>query len=212
MRNIFILIFFSLFLYANNPKVYAVFGDVIYDNAEPINHLTTIEEYKIYKEKIANYIQELTKIKKMGLAVDVSLDESLKKEYLINLRKLSKENDFFIRTVQTNYNNAIEDENSRLFSQIINSGLLDTQKNKKEIIGYYLRHSDDVNESGLIQFYLDEDVKLKAKRDEILVKHKNRRAHEEEKIANIRENDIKAQQKLEETLQNELHQQKELTQ
>lgn len=208
MRYIFIILLFSLFLNASNPKVYSVLGDTIYNNVEKINHLTTIKEYKIYKEEIEKYVQEVSKIKKMGFAIDSLSQSKLKKEYLTNLRKLSKQNDFFIRTVQLNYNNAFEDENSLLFSDMINSGLLDTQKNKKEIIGYYLRHSDEINASGLIQSYLDNDAQLNAKKDKILAKQKTKKIREKEKIQRIRANDIKAQRTLEVKLQKELNQKK----
>lgn len=208
MRNILIITLLALFLNAFNPKAYAVLGDVIYNNVEKIENLANIKEYSLYKDEIIKYAQEVSQTKEKGFLVESSSDKNLKKEYLTTLRKLSKQNDFFVRSVQSNYSNSIKNENSLLFSQMINSGLMDTQKNRKEIIGYYLRHSDDINTSGVIQTYLDEDAKLQAKRDAIAAKHKTKKMREKEKIERIRANDLEAQRKLEAKLQKEVTQKK----
>lgn len=208
MLKILIITLLATFLSASNPKVYAVLGDVIYNNVENIDKLKELEVYKIYKEDIEKYVAEVNATKIQGYKIESLQDDSEKKAYLTSLRKLSKQNDFFLRSVQNNYKNAINNENNELFSKIINSGLIDTQKNKQDIIDYYFKHAEDINTTGLIQTYLDEDAKLKEKRDADAARYKTKKMREAEKIRRIRENDLEAQRKLEERLQEEVNKKK----
>ena len=208
MYKILLLTILVSFLNAANPKPYAVLGDVIYDNAQNIQKLVNLEAYIAQKDMIVKYLDEVENVKNDGYALETSNDNASKRPYLNKLRELSKKNDRFNRSVKANYKISIKDENSPLFSQMINSGIIDTQKNKQEIIDYYFAHSEDINASGVIQTYLDEDAKLQALREAQRKKYKSKREREQEKIKRIRENDQIAQKKLEAQLQKELVQKK----
>jgi hypothetical protein len=208
MHKILLITILVSFLNAAYPTVYSALGNVIYENVEKIEKLENIQKYAIYKEDISQYVQDVQKAKEEGYKIESSQDSKAKKEYLTTLRKLSKKNDFFIRSAQINYKNSIENKDSALFSQIINSGLIDTDKHKQEIIDYYFEHEEDINASGLIQSYLDEDAKLKEKRDAQAAKYKTRKMREAEKIKRIRENDLQAQKELEKRLQEEVNKKK----
>jgi hypothetical protein len=208
MHKIFIIALLVTLLNAQNPKVYAALGDVIYDNVDNIEKLKDINAYQSYINDIAEYVAEVRQAKEVGLLIESSANHQGKKSYLSTLRRLSKKNDFFIRSVQSNYKNAIDSNNSELFSQIVNSGLIDTNRNKEQILDYYFQHAEDINASGIIQKYLDEDAKLKAKRDAAAARYKTKKMREAEKIKRIRENDLEAQRALEKRLQEEVNKKK----
>jgi hypothetical protein len=208
MNKILIITFLVTLLNASYPKLYSALGDIIYDNVDKIEKLQNIKEYDVYKKEISDYVAEVQKTKEKGFEIISSDNKEDKKAYLTTLRKLSKQNDFFIRSVQSNYRKSIENEDSQLFSKLINSGLLDTQEHKQEIIDYYFEHEEDINATGVIQSYLDADAKLKSKRDAQAAKYKTKKMREAEKIKRIRKNDIEAQKALEKKLQEEVNKKK----
>ena len=206
MKKIIILFIFSILLFAKNPDVYAALGDVIYDNAPKIEKLKTITEYVSSPKEIDKYISDVEKTKKIGYKIE-SGDESIdKKSYLKSLRKLSKTNDYFVRHVYKVYKNALESEDSWLLSQMINSGLMDTKKYKKEIIEYYKTHSDIMDTSGVIQKYLDEDAKLRVKKNKPvgLTKEQMLKA----KIKRLREKDRLKQEAIQKSLEEQVAKEK----
>jgi len=205
MRNFFIILLLSTFLYAQNPIAFAALGDVIYNNVEKIDKLKNINEYKIYSKKIDQYVSEVKKCKKDGYGLELGSTAKKRMAYLNRLRELVKTNDFFVRLVNSSYETARESNNSRLFSQIINSGLLQNiDEHKKEIIDYYLAHQEDMNTTGLIAKYLAEDEKLRAKREAQLRRYKSKKEREAERIRKIRENDKRQREAIEKKLQEEL--------
>ncbi|MDD3059952.1 MAG: hypothetical protein PHW94_03315, partial [Sulfurimonas sp.] len=130
------------------------------------------------------------------------------KEYLERLRVLSKENDNYVRSAQSKFRTSMSDEDSELFSLLINSGLIDTLRYKNEIINYYIAHPESVNADGVIQKFIDEENSLKNK--EVVNKklYKSKEQYQKEKIQRIREQDEAQQKALEETLQDELEKKK----
>ena len=210
MRKFFIyFLLLTTLLYAQNPIAFAALGDVIYDNVDKIEKLKNIDEYKIYDEKIDKYVKDVKKAKEEGFALENGSTAVTRKAYLNKLRSLAKTNDFFVRSVASSYDAAKRDQNSRLFSEIINTGLLDTDERKKEIIDYYFAHAQDMNTTGLIQSYLDEDAKLRAKKEAQLKRYKSKKEREAERIRQIRENDKREKERLEKKLQEELQKKKE---
>lgn len=207
MYKIFLFFLLSIALYAQNPKAFSALGDIIYNNADKIQKLENIEDYAVYKKKIQEYVSDVKKLKSDGFALDEGL-YSDKMKYLNKLRELAKTNDFFVRSVRRNLDLAIENNNSKLFIQLINTGLLDEKKSKNKIIDYYFTHTNEVNATGLIQRYLAEDKKLRAKKEhkESLLQRKKLR--ELEKIRRIRKEDKLQQQKFEEKLNKEVQKKK----
>ena len=195
-------------LYAQNPKIYAALGDIIYNNLPKIEKLQNIPEFSPYKDDIQKYVRDVTQTKKMGFAIQNGDKLIDRREYLNKLRTLSKKNDFFTRAVDIGFQTALKKENSTLFHQMINSGLLHTKKYKQKIINYYFNHSDELNTTGLIQKYLDEDARLKAKQESQKKHYKTKRERELERIRRIRLKDKLQQQKLEKELEEKLRKKK----
>lgn len=210
LRIISILLLSILCSAAQNPKVYALLGDVIYNNVDKIASLENMEAFHLYKQRISKYVDEVEKTKTVGFAIENGYGGKDPKKYLQKLRDLSKENDFFIRLANRSYTYALQNEKSILVEQMINSGLIDTQKAKQEIIQYYFAHQEDMNASyGIIAKYLEEDAKLRAKKEAELRNRKTKEQLEREKIKRIREKDRKEQEALERRLQKELEYKKQ---
>ena len=189
------------------PNIYSALGDVIYGNIDNIVKLKDLDAFKSFSEKIKSYSKNVEKSKAVGFDIESgnkNIDEVV---YLDTLRTLSKENDYFVRSVKSAYKLSLEKQDSKLFLDTVNSGLLDTDKNRDQIIEYYLSHSKDINASGLIQRYLDEDAKLKSKRKSYNYKQA-KKLQDEAKIRRIREDDKKKQAKLEKELTEEVKQKK----
>jgi hypothetical protein len=192
------------FLYSNNPKPYAALGNVIYDNVQKIDSLQKLKSYDLYKSDIAKYVKEVELAKKEGFEIEASKAKISKKDYLIKLRHLAKINDNYLRGIRDNYKASMNNNNYNLFSEIINCGLIDTNKNKNEIIDYYYKHQEDINASGVIEDLLNDDAKLKALKESQKIKYKIKKILEEEKLKRIRDKEKTTQENLEVKLQNEL--------
>lgn len=208
MYKLLLLTLLTTFLNAQNPLPYAALGDVIYDNVEKIDSLKNISSYALYKDDIDSYTTAVYKAKEQGYAVEKSCNRKAKKEYLNTLRLLSKRNDYFLRGLQNQYIESLNSDNYEFFSEIINSGLIDTQSKKEEIIDYFYKNKEDMNSTGVIDTFLEEDAHLKALKDIQKKHYKSKIQLQEEKIKRIRENDLKQQEKIEENLQNDLNNKK----
>ncbi len=208
MKITIILSLLATLLLAQNPKAYAALGDVIYDNVENITKLQQIDSYKLYDSKIHKYTINVAAAKSVGFALDKGDKSVDKMAYLKNLRVLSKENDFYVRNSKTSFEKSMKNEDSVLFSEIINTGLIDTQMYKDEIINYYMFHAEDINASGVIQSYLDEDEALRKQRLENMKKYKSKSQIQAEKIKRIRENDKEKHAAVEKSLQEEVDRKK----
>lgn len=204
MIKLVILALLATFLIASNPKVYSALGDVIYDNVDSIEKLKEIPEFYKFKQKIDLYVKEVHKAKDVGFAIEAGDNTQDKKKYLQTIRELSKINDFFYRTTVNSYKSSITNQDNLLFSNTINSGLIDTNKNKNEILEYYFAHSNDINASGVIQKYLDEDELLQEKQNMSKRPSLSKKQIQEAKIKRIREKDKAKQELIRKTLEEEL--------
>jgi uncharacterized membrane protein YheB (UPF0754 family) len=208
MNKFVILSLLATFLLAKNPNVYAALGDVIYDNAIKIEKIRTIVEDDISAAMIDKYLADVKKAKDDGFKIEAGkiID---KKAYLNKLRELSKTNDFFVRYVYKRYKKALKEDDSWLFSQMVNSGLMDTKKYKDEIVEYYMTHSDVMDTKGIIKKYLDEYEQLKAQQKVskvkvTLTKEEIQRA----RIERLRRNDKLKQEAIKKSLEEEVAQEK----
>ena len=209
MFKLFILLFtFTTLLFSANPKPYATLGNKIYDNANNIKKLTTIGDYYLYVDKINSYFVKVNLAKQLGFSLDKNSTPKEKREYLQTLRKLSKDNDYYIRMVYNSFEASMQNGDSLLFNRIINSGLIDTKANKKRILDYYFAHSKDINSSGVIQAYLDEDEALRRKHEAMKRKRLSKKMLEEQKIKRLRERDKARQIGLEKKLNEALEKKK----
>lgn len=150
----------SKLTFAKNPAPYAAIGDDIYSNVESIEKLVDLVEYYADKKKIEVYAYNVTIAKKMGFEVEARNKNVSASEYLKTLRELSKEYKSFLRKVYGAFFRSMSEQNSVLFSEMINSGLIDTKAHKEKIMSYYMKHQEEVITEGTIQKYLDDDAKL----------------------------------------------------
>lgn len=201
MRMILFLSLFVTLLMGQNPKAYSAIGDTIFNNIEKIASLKNISQYKRYAKKIDNYQRDVIKAKRRGFSLDTTDNPITKKKYLKKLRVLIGTNDFFINLVNRDFIISIKTENSEFFSDIVNTGIIDTTKHKNEIIEYYIEHKESIKLRGLLEKIIDKYTKLNAKKK----KKKSLSAKElqKEKIKRVREKDIKEQQALEMKLEKE---------
>jgi len=209
MYKIILFLFLTTILLAKNPVPFAALGDVIYNNAPKIEELKKINAFMSYKKEIDQYISKVNKVKSEGYTLEYNATAKKRKEYLIKLRELAKRNDYFVHLVELFYENALQTNNYKLFSKIINSGLIDTDERKKEIIDFYFAHQEEINPEGLIQSYLDEDARLRAKREAQRRRYKSKKEREAERIKEIRERDKREKERLEKQLDLELKKKKE---
>ncbi|MFK5937161.1 MAG: hypothetical protein QM497_02085 [Sulfurimonas sp.] len=204
MKKIIITLFCTTFLLADNPTVYSALGDVIYNNADNINNLKTINQYNTEISKIDKYVSTVDKTKKDGFSIQRGEKKIDKMDYLNHLRELSITNDYFVRSAKNNFKHSLSKEDSVLFSKIINSGLVDTQKYKEKIINYYFAHAEDINASGIVQSYLDEDKELRVRKETQIKLYQSKKMREAAKIKRIRRNDKEKQASLEKKLEDEV--------
>ena len=132
----------------------------------------------------------------------------MKLEYLENIRKLSKVNEYFFKRVKSGFHSSMKIQNSSLFLGTVNSGLLDTQKNKNKIMKYYNKHKESINPEGVIQGFLDEAYAKKHKK-RYKRKTKTKKQLQEEKMQRLRENDKIKAEALEKKLTTELRAKKQ---
>jgi hypothetical protein len=205
MKKLVILSLLTTLLFAQNPRVYSALGDVVYDNVQSIEKLKYISEFSTEKEKIEEYVKDVNETKKDGFAVESKNESINKSSYLDKLRELSKMNDYFKRAVRENFKSSIQNENSELFSKIVNSGLIDINSYKQDIKTYYSKHSDEIDPSGVIQNILDEDASLKIQSKAKLI-DKN---IQEDNIKRIRAKDKIQQEAIQKSLEKEVNKKKQ---
>ena len=208
MYKFILILLFTISLNASNPKPYATLGDIIYNNAQKIEKLQFISSFQLEKNAINKYIKELKATRQYGFELEKKKANRNKNVYLNKLRKLSKTNDYYLRNAKTIYSKAMKEKDYKLFSEIVNSGLINLEENKKKIVNYYYKHTAYIKNEGIIKELVDEDIKRKAKRRALRRRYKTKKDLELEKIERIRKNDKLEKLKLEEELQKDLQKRK----
>lgn len=204
MKKLLFISILATLLLAQNPKTYSALGDTIYNNVDKIAKLQEITSFNQYATKIQQYSADVEKTKQIGNDISSKDANNNKADYLKQLRELSKTNDFFIRNVKISFESSMKDEDSKLFSALVNSGLLDTKQYKKEIIDYYLAHSDEIESKGIIKNILDNERKLTKQRAAQLKRKSAKKIAQEAKIKRIREKDLKEEEALKKSLEEDV--------
>jgi hypothetical protein len=200
MKTIVTLFLFATLVFAQNPSPYSAIGDIIYNNVDAIETLKDIETFSNKSNKIDEYISDVHKTKKLGYLLESKDTEVDKLSYLKKLRELKKRYDYLIRDVVINFKGSMKSQDSSLFSKLINSGLLDVLKYKKEILKYYSTHSDEIDKDGAVQYLLDHDLNLKNKKAESNLTYQEIQAA---RIKRIKEKDRKEKEKIKKRLEKE---------
>lgn len=186
MKKIIILSLLATFVFAQAPNVYSSLGNEIYSSVKNMEKLKEISEFSHQKDKINKYIKDVKAAKKDGMAIDSGEKQTNKDSYLENLRELFERYTYFKRSASSSFKSSIKSENSRLFLAVVNSGLLDTKTHKAEILNYYKKHSNEINPSGIIEYFLSEDKAIKKRQKAYQTAKKGL---ESEKIKRLRAKD-----------------------
>jgi len=165
MKTIFIFSLLSSLLLANNPIAFRTISNPIYNNTDKILKLRDLEQYERYTDKVNNYYFDVDAIKDTGFEIDKKNKSVNIKEYLNNLRVLIKVNNFFVKLINLDFRNSMIDEDSKTFIDCVNSGLIDVKKTKKMIMKYYHSHQNEIDPTGIIQTYLDEEERIRKARE-----------------------------------------------
>ncbi len=205
MKQIIFFTFLTTLLLAQNPKVYSAIGDDIYDNAPAIENLKSLSAYPYEADKIDTYISEVKANKEIGFNIEAGNKDVSPSKYLKNLRNLLKVNTYFVRKVNSMFEKSLKEENTLLFIEMVNSGLLDTKAKQKQIMDFYIKHQDDIDPAGVIQTFLDEDAELRRRQAYWLEAKKRKEA---ERVRYLREKDKAEKKALEEKLTKEVLQKK----
>ena len=212
MKFLILSILFIFIVYAQeinsteNPKVYTSLGNEIYANVSAIENLKQIEKYQFFIEKIDIYVKKVKKTKAFGYEVASGNRSNFKLDYLKQLREHKKLNDYFVRSAHDTLKLAIDTKDNALFIDIVNSGLVNTRANQKQIMNYYTIHSSEIDPKGIIQTFLDEEYALKNRKQ---YKPKTKAELQKEKVARLRRNDKLDAEALEKRLSEELRLKKE---
>lgn len=187
-----------------NPNVYEALGDDVYNNVAYIEKLQEMPRFLKDIVKIQEYVDDVNEAKEIGYDIENRTNSISTDEYLKLMRVLSKRNNEFIQDVESSYKSSMQVKDNDFFHKIINSGLIDTQKYKSEIMSYYLENSSQIDASGVIQSYLDEEELLKkqakAKKKVIVTKQQVQDA----KIKRLRQNDKNQDARIQKQLEDEL--------
>jgi len=205
MKKILIISLLATLLLANNPRIYSVIGDDVYDNVKAIENLMLLSQYQFEQNKIDKYIYDVKISKQNGFNIESGNKEVSPKEYLNKLRELSKLNAYFIRNIYATFELSVKKENSQLFSEMLNSNLLDTANREKEIMNYYIKHQDEVKINPIIQSLLDKNAALEKRRDAWALRDKRK---ELARVKRIRDKDKSEQDKMDKSLSEEVIQKK----
>ncbi len=209
-KLLFILLFISN-LYSKtdnatqNPVVYAVLGDTIYNNVKKIESLKKLQEFQVYLDEILPYVKEVKATKAMGYKIEEGDTNISKSKYLTKLRKLSKINDFFVQNIRNNFKYSLKHKDNQLFVHSVDSGLLDIKRYQRDIKKYYYAHEDEIEEYGDILSMIVNGYKSKFKKKKKKVYHSlSKKEIQDAKMKRIRKKDKAKQEALNKALEAEL--------
>lgn len=207
MKIILLITILTLQLFAINPKVYSALGDKLYNNADNIKSLAKHKNFINEKDKIEEYVVVVSVLKGIGFNIDNGDFSVTKEEYLAKLRKLAKTNDYYMMRVKRLFLNSLDKEDSELFLDMVNTGLINTQRYKSDIKQYYYSHKDAIDINGtVIEDFVAEDEKKNQK-----PKYKGPTKEEIQKanIERIRAKDREKQEAIAKSLEEDLKKKKE---
>ena len=195
---------FSLQLMAQNPKVYSSLGDSIYDSVESINFLKHSKIFSNNTSEIDIYVRDVYRTKEFGFKVDKTRELKDVKKYLFDLRNLSKRREFFYKKANKYFTKSMQIKDNRMFLDIVESGLIDTKKNKTKIMDYYHANCEGMEVKGPIKEFLDEEERIRLEKERRKKHRLTKKQIQEAKIRRIRRNAKLKEEALEKKLEEEL--------
>lgn len=217
MKFFLLLLFCVTFLSAKNPIVYSSIGDELYDSVEIIEKLKANIEFSDDQNRVDSYIDEVKRSKEIGFAIEAGDKNLDKMVYLTKLRELLKiYNSFKVKNkIEGSFKESIENKNSKLFVAVVNSGAVNTEIYKSEILTYYKQHMDEIDPAGIIKKYLDEESIVKKEEERLEQEKKSQKRtgskhdYKADRIRQIREDDKRKEQRMEKLLNEDVKQKKE---
>ena len=204
MIKMIILFLFVVEVMAQNPKIYASLGDSIYDSVENIDGLKSIKIFANNTSEIDLYVRDVYRIKEFGFEIDSTKNAKDIKKYLFNLRNLSKRKSFFYKKANKYFIKSMQIKDNRMFLDILESGLIDTKKNKVKIMEYYHANCEGMKVKGMIKEFLDEEERIRLEKERRKKHRLTKKQIQEAKIRRIRKNDRLKEEALEKKLEEEL--------
>ena len=208
MKHFLLLLSFAFTLFASNPTIFASLGDKIYDNAPKIKKLKAFKEYKPFISKIDEYVKEVEATKKLGFAIENGTHQNASRIYLKKLRELAKTNDFFVRSANAVFDQAYSTKDFELLMDILDTGLIDVDRNKERLLKLYEENMDRFEPRGVLKQLVDASALKKQTKHSKEYYERLRKMREQEKIRRLREKDKKRQEELQKRLEAELKKKK----
>ena len=202
MKNIVFLLLFSTLAFASNPKVYSSLGDEIYDGLDNVMKLKSISGLEKGIKGLTKYKQDVLKAKEVGFNIQNNKSTVNKSSYLKTLRALGKKRELYVREVNSLLQKSMKSENSKDFNDLMQTGLIDAKKNRRDILNYYRDHKSEVTLSPSMKNLLDSERKSKKSRANSNAKN-SKQSLESKRVQRIRASDKREQEALEKTLQEE---------
>ena len=154
-KTLLILLFSSVILLAENPKLFKSLGDPIYNSLDKIKLLVDIPAFKENATYIELYTKEVDKTWAEGLMADGVDDANVKKSYLKKLRVLSKDYNNIMRSVKKRFNRAMEKNDIDTFADIVKSGLIKVGRENPDALAFYKSRVRESIKIDSIEAYLD---------------------------------------------------------
>lgn len=209
MLKLFILPLLFIFSFAQNPAVYALLGDVVYDNVSDIKKLSDIPAFSQDKEKISEYTLQCEELKEKGFSIESGDTKYDKLTYLNELRRLSKLNDEFIRLANSKFRESMENNDTQTFKELVDLKIVNKPSQKEKLREFISTHEAELQDTQYYATYIDdlekdkiEQARLKKMREAQAKKNKY------SNIERIRNSDKKRQESLQKELQQMVNEKK----
>jgi hypothetical protein len=149
-----------------NPKLYSGLGDTIYDAMPKLSELADVEAVAKHRNNIEAFLGKCRSTKDRGFALDKGAKEKAEtQDYLKRLRTLNRDYEFYVHVAEDALNRSMRNNDYRSFAALIQTGLIDFEKDSKRIVGFYKLHKKGkpIEEIEDYIAYQKELRKLKAK-------------------------------------------------
>ena len=195
-------LFFTLSFAQNNPSVYSLLGDVIYNNSNDIEQLSVLPAFKEEKEKMHQYVRECVALKQEGFAIDIGDTQYDKVDYLKKLRALSKQNDDLVRMTNMHFIDAMDNNDTQTFKQLVDVNIIDKVTPKDKVRAFMHSHEEEVKDTKYYPLFKDELEKEKIEEERLKkLKEAQKRKEKYSTIERIREKDKAKQEALQKELE-----------
>ncbi|MBU0631932.1 hypothetical protein KKA17_04745 [bacterium] len=202
MLKLFLLTFLYIFSFAQNPTIYSLLGDVIYNNSDEIEKLSEIAVFSEDKEKISDYVMQCEALKEKGFSIESGETKYDKSEYLNSLRKLSKQNDQFVRLANSKFRNSIQSDDIQTFKALVDMNIINKSIIKSKVNNFILNHEFELQDSIYYTLYKADLEKERLEQAHLKkIREANKKKEKLSKIERIREKDKNRQESLKKELE-----------